>query len=74
MSDQKKPTDTAPAKGQATDLDEDQLENVAGGAALPTESISFNYSKIDIKSLPGDPDGGGEIAGQIPGRYPLRKK
>ncbi len=74
MSDQKKPADTSPDESQSKELDEDQLDNVAGGASdpLPTESISFNYAKIEIKYLPAT--GGGDDSAQVPGGYPLKKK
>ena len=79
MSDQKKPTDTSPEEGRANELDEDQLEDVAGGlgsadgagAGLPTESITFNYSKVEYKYIPGN---GGNETGEPPAAYPLPKK
>jgi len=74
MSDQKKPTDTSPDESQAKELDEDQLEQVAGGAAAPTESITFVYSKIGIKYTPADPDGGGEISFKVIGEDSLARK
>jgi hypothetical protein len=48
------------AKGE---LSSDDLDSVAGGAgsSIPTESISFSFSKVGIKYLPGDPDEGGEV-------------
>jgi len=52
MSDQKKPTDTAPDESNDSELDDDQLDKVAGGVAvgeLPTESVSINYGQIHFE-------------------------
>jgi len=74
MSDEK--TDASADESQAKELDEDQLENVAGGAggdSLPLEDISFNYSKIEFKGTPTDPSTG-TGSGPDPGAYPLVPK
>ena len=73
MSDEK--TDASPDESQAKELDEDQLENVAGGAggdSLPLEDISFNYSKIEFKRTPNPSTIDG--SGPDPGAYPLAPK
>jgi hypothetical protein len=72
MSDEKKPTD-----GEAKEMDEEQLEQVAGGAASPTESITFVFGKIESKWMPGvkviGEDGIIKVIGED-GLAPARKK
>ena len=76
----KKKTARKPERSKG-ELSSDDLDSVAGGApsggggggdALPTESLSFNYSKIEMKWLPADSSGA--VSGQVPVGYPLAPK
>jgi len=80
MSKKKKKTARRPERSKG-ELSSDDLDSVAGGApsggggggdALPTESLSFNYSKIEMKWLPADSSGA--VSGQVPVGYPLAPK
>jgi hypothetical protein len=57
------------------ELSSDDLDSVDGGAgsSIPTESISFNFSKVGITVLPADPDEGGELGGQVRSAYDLNQ-
>ena len=61
MSDKKKPTER-----EATELGEDQLEQVTGGSDGHTESVAFAFSTVEMMQKPTDDDrgkGGGKIRG-----------